>query len=49
MKVTFQRVDDEYFGVEKYVRPVVEIAIKNNIFVQIVFLRKKYMIFIGPF
>ena len=33
MKVTFQRVDDEYFGVEKYVRPVVEIAIKNNIFV----------------
>ncbi|MCI9035632.1 MAG: hypothetical protein HFJ08_16635 [Lachnospiraceae bacterium] len=35
MKVTFQRVDDEYFGVEKYVRPVVEIAIKNNIFVQI--------------
>ena len=35
MKVTFQRVDDEYFGVEKYVRPVVEIAIKNNIFVDV--------------
>lgn len=35
MKITFKHVDDEYYGIEKYVKPVVDMAVKYDIFIRI--------------
>lgn len=35
MKITFSRVDDEYYGIKEYIEPVVNITIKYDNFVRI--------------
>lgn len=38
MNITFDHVDDKYFGIEEYVSPVVNTAIKYDIFIRILCL-----------
>jgi hypothetical protein len=35
MRITFETVDDEFYGVKEYIMPVIEQCIKNEVFVKI--------------